>query len=144
MLDERTKKQLKISRAPQVGYDKKTRPLSEMSPDYTDFFGFVPPSLIGGFQCTTCGRKGHYFEVYLKRYTYCTHCKHYDHYSRNGSMKKLTPSKLGIWLLKRQVEDDTLSQAMSHCSLNESPRDPELGKASQSVEHISGSSQQSN
>jgi hypothetical protein len=49
-LDEWTKKQLKISRAQQVSYDKHTRSLSEMSPDYTDFFDFVPPSLIGGIQ----------------------------------------------------------------------------------------------
>jgi hypothetical protein len=59
-------------------------------------------------------------------------------------MKKLTPSELWIWLFKRQVEDDTLSKAMSHCSLNGSPRDLELRKASQPVEQISGSSQRSN
>jgi hypothetical protein len=58
-------------------------------------------------------------------------------------MKKLTPSELGNWLFKRQVEDDTLSQAMSHCSLSESPRDLEYGKASQSVEQTSESSRQS-
>jgi hypothetical protein len=57
MLDEWTKKQLKTSRAQQVDYDKQIRPLSEMSPDYMNFFGFVPPSLIGGIQCTTCGKK---------------------------------------------------------------------------------------
>jgi hypothetical protein len=56
-LDERTKKQLKISIAQQVDYDKQIRCLSEISHDYMDFFGFVPPSLIGGIQCTTCGRK---------------------------------------------------------------------------------------
>jgi hypothetical protein len=55
-------------------------------------------------------------------------------------MKKLTPSELENWLFKRQIEDDTLSQAMSHCSLNESPRDLEYGKASQSVEQTSESS----
>jgi hypothetical protein len=142
-LDEQTKKQLKISGAQQVDYDKQIRRLSEMSPDYTNFFGFVPPPLIGGIQCTTCGEKGHHFEVCLKRYTYCTHCKHYGHYSRNCPMK-LTPSELGIWLFKRQVEDDTLSQAMICCSLNGSPRDLELRKASQPVEQISGSNQQSN
>jgi hypothetical protein len=118
--------------------------LSEMSPNYTDFFGFVLPSFIGGIQCITCGQKGHHFNVCMKQYTYCTHCEHYGHYSRNCMMKKLTPSELGIWLFKRQVEDDTLSQAMSRCSLNGSPRDQELGKASQLVEQISGSSQQSN
>jgi hypothetical protein len=118
--------------------------MSEMSHDYIYFFSFVPPSLIGGIQCTTCGQKGHRFEVCLKRYTYCTHCEHYGHYSRNCLMKKLTPSELGIWLFKRQVEDDTLSQAMSRCSLNGSPRDLELRKASQPVEQVSGSSQQSN
>jgi hypothetical protein len=91
-LDEWTKKQLKTSRAQQIGYDKQTRCLSEMSPDYTDFFGFVPPSLIGGIQCTTCAEKRHHFDVCLKRYTYCTHCEHYGHYSRNWSTKKLTPS----------------------------------------------------
>jgi hypothetical protein len=129
-LDERTMKELKISRAQQIGYDKQTRPLSEMSPDYIDFFGFVPPSLIGGIQCTTCGQKGHHFEVCLKQYTFCVHCEHYDHYSRNCLMRKLTPSELGIWLFERQVEDDTLSQAMSRCSLNGSPTDLELRKAS--------------
>jgi hypothetical protein len=55
-------------------------------------------------------------------------------------MKKLTPSELGIWFFKRQVEDDILSQAMSCCSLNGSPRDLELGKASQPVEQITRSS----
>jgi hypothetical protein len=59
-------------------------------------------------------------------------------------MKKLTPSELGIWLLKRLVEDDTLSQAMSRCSLNGSPRNLELRKASQPVEHTLESSWQSN
>jgi hypothetical protein len=109
-----------------------------------NFFDFVPPSLIGGIQCTTCDKKGHHFEVCLKRYTYYTHCKHYGHNLRNCPMKKLTPSELGNWLFKRQVEDDTLSQDMSHCSLNESPRDLECGKASQSVERTSESSRQSN
>jgi hypothetical protein len=55
----------------------------------------------------------HHFEVCLKRYTYCTQCDHYGHNSRNYPMKKFTPSELGNWLFKRQVEDDTLSQAMS-------------------------------
>jgi hypothetical protein len=141
MLDKWTKKQLKTFGVQQVDYDKQMRCLSEMSQDYMDFFGFVPPSLIGGIQCTTCGQKGHHFEVCLKRYTYCTHCEHYGHYSRNCPMKKLTPSELGIWLFKRQAKDDTLSQAMSRCSLNGSPRDLELRKASQPVEQISGSSQ---
>jgi hypothetical protein len=59
-------------------------------------------------------------------------------------MKKLTPSELGIWLLKRLVEDDTLSQAMSRCSLNGFPRNLELRKASQPVEHTLESSWQSN
>jgi hypothetical protein len=59
-------------------------------------------------------------------------------------MKKFTPSELGIWLFKRQVEDDTLSQAMSRGSLNGSPRDIELRKASQPVEQVSESSRQSN
>jgi hypothetical protein len=144
MLDGWTKKQFKTSGVQQDDYDKKIRPLSEMTPDYTNFFGFVPPSLIGGIQCTTCGKKGHHFEVCLKQYTYCTHCEHYRHNLRNYPMKKLTPSELGNWLFKRQVEDDTLSQAMSHCSLNESPRDLEYGKASQLVEQTSESSQQSN
>jgi hypothetical protein len=53
MLDEWTKKQLKISVAQQVDYDKQIRRLSEISHDYMDFFGIVPPSLIGGIQCTT-------------------------------------------------------------------------------------------
>jgi hypothetical protein len=43
-------------------------------------------------------------------------------------MKKFTPSELGNWLFKRQVEDDTLSQAISHCSLDGSPTDLELRK----------------
>jgi hypothetical protein len=34
-------------------------------------------------------------------------------------------------LFKRHIEDDTLSQAMSHCSLDGSPTDLELEKASQ-------------
>jgi hypothetical protein len=96
-----------------------------------DFFGFVPPSLIGGIQCTTCGKKGHHFKVCLKQYTYCTHCEHYGHNSSNCPMKKFTPSELGNWLFKRHIEDDTLSQAMSHCSLDRSPTDLELKKASQ-------------
>jgi hypothetical protein len=129
-------KQLKISRAQQVGYDKETRPLSETSPNYMDFFGFIPLSLIRGIQCTTCGKEGHYYEVCPKQYTYCTHCEHYGHYARKYPMKKLTLSELGIWLFKRQVEDDTLSQAMSCCLLNGSPTDIELGKASQRVGQI--------
>jgi hypothetical protein len=56
-LDEWTMKQLKISRAQHIGYDKQTQPLSETSLDYMDFFGFVPPSLIEGIQCTTCCQK---------------------------------------------------------------------------------------
>jgi hypothetical protein len=56
-LDERIKKQLKISVAQQVDYDKQIRHLSEISHDYMDFFDFVPPSLIGGIQFTTCGKK---------------------------------------------------------------------------------------
>jgi hypothetical protein len=109
------------------------------------FFGFVPPSLIGGIQCITCGRKkGCHFEVCLKRYTYCTHCEHYGHNSRNYPMKKFTPSELGNWLFKRQVEDDTLSQAMSHCSLDGSPTDLELEKASRPVGQISRSSRRRN
>jgi hypothetical protein len=108
--------------------------MSKISHDYMDFFGFVPPSLIGGIQCTTCGRKkGRNFEVCLKRYTYCTHCEHYGHNSRNCPMKKFTLSELRNWLFKRQVEDDTLSQAMSHCSLDGSPTDLELRKASRPV-----------
>jgi predicted hydrolase (HD superfamily) len=55
-------------------------------------------------------------------------------------MKKFTPSELGNWLFKRQVEDDTLSQVMSHCSLDGSPTDLELRKASQLVGQVSGSS----
>jgi hypothetical protein len=55
-------------------------------------------------------------------------------------MKKFAPSKLGTWLFKRQVEDDTPSQAMSRCSLDGSPIDLELRKASQLVGQISGSS----
>jgi hypothetical protein len=55
-------------------------------------------------------------------------------------MKKFTPSELGNWLFKKQVEDDTLSQAMSHCSLDRSPTDPELRKASQLDGQRSGSS----
>jgi hypothetical protein len=140
ILHKRTKKQLKTFGVQQIDYDKQIQRLSEMGQDYMDFFGFVPPSLIGGIQCTTCGKKGHHFEVCLKQYTYCTHCEHYGHYSRNFLMKKLTPSELGIWLFKRQVEDETLSQAMSHCSLNGSPTDIELRKASQLVEQISESS----
>jgi hypothetical protein len=67
--DEWTKKQLKTYGAQQVVYDKQTTHLSEMSPDYTDLSSFLPPSLIGGIQCTTCHKKGHHFEVCLKRYT---------------------------------------------------------------------------
>jgi hypothetical protein len=59
-------------------------------------------------------------------------------------MKKFTPSELGNWLFKRQVKDDTLSQAMSHCSLDGSPTDLELGKASRPIGQISGSSRQCN
>jgi hypothetical protein len=88
--------------------------------------------------------KGHHFEVCLKWYTYYTHCEHHDHNSRNCPMKKFTPSELGNWLFKRQVEDDTLSQAMSHCSLDGSPTDLELKKASQPVGQISRSSRRCN
>jgi hypothetical protein len=55
-------------------------------------------------------------------------------------MKKFTLSELGNWLFERQVENDTLSQAMSHCSLIGSPTGLELEKASQPVGQISGSS----
>jgi hypothetical protein len=139
-LDEQTKKQLKIAVDQQVDYGKQIRRLSEISHDYMDFFGFVPPFLIGGIQCTTCSKKGHYFEVCLKRYTYCTHCEHYGHNSRNCPMKKFTPLELGNWLFKRQVEDDTLSQAMSRCSLDGSRTDLELRKPSRPVGQISRSS----
>jgi hypothetical protein len=60
-------------------------------------------------------------------------------------MKKFTLSELGNWLFERQVKDDTLSQAMSHCSLIGSPTGLELRKkASQPVGQISGSSRQCN
>jgi hypothetical protein len=59
-------------------------------------------------------------------------------------MKKFTPSELGNWLFKRQVKDDTLSQATSHCSLDGSPMDLELRKSSQPVGQISGSSRRCN
>jgi hypothetical protein len=59
-------------------------------------------------------------------------------------MKKFIPSELGNWLFKRQVEDDTLSQGMSQCSLDGSPTDLELRKASRPVGQISGSSRQRN
>jgi predicted hydrolase (HD superfamily) len=55
-------------------------------------------------------------------------------------MKKFTPSELGNWLFKRQVKEDTLSQVMSHCSLDGSPTDLELEKSSQPVGQITGSS----
>jgi hypothetical protein len=59
-------------------------------------------------------------------------------------MKKFTPSELGNWLFKRQVKDDTLGQAMSRCSIDGSPIDLELGKASQLDGQISGSSRRHN
>jgi hypothetical protein len=68
-------------------------------------------------------KKGHHFDVCLKQYTYCTHCEHYGYNSRNCPMKEFTPSELGNWWFKKQVKDDTLSQAMSHCSLDGSPID---------------------
>jgi hypothetical protein len=55
-LDERTEKKLKIFIAQQVDYDKHIQCLSEISHDYMDFLGIVPPSLIGGIQCTICGK----------------------------------------------------------------------------------------
>jgi hypothetical protein len=59
-------------------------------------------------------------------------------------MKKFTPSESGNWLFKRQVKDDTFSQAMSHCLLDGSPTDLELRKASQPDGQISGSSRRRN
>jgi hypothetical protein len=60
-------------------------------------------------------------------------------------MKKFTLSKLVNWLFERQVENNTLSQAMSHCSLIGSPTGLELEKkASQPVGQISGSSRRRN
>jgi hypothetical protein len=59
-------------------------------------------------------------------------------------MKKFTLSKLGNLLFEKQVEDDTLSQAMSHCSLIGSPTGLELEKASQPVGQILGSSRRRN
>jgi hypothetical protein len=56
-LDEWTKKQLKISVAQQVDYDKQIWHMSKISHDYMDLFGIVPPSLIEGIQCTTCGKR---------------------------------------------------------------------------------------
>jgi hypothetical protein len=101
--------------------------------------------LIGGIQCTTCGNKKiHHFEVCLKRYIYCTHCEHDGHNSRNCPMKKFTLSEFGNWLFKRQVKDDTLSQAISRCSLDGSPTNLELRKASHLVGHISRSSRRCN
>jgi hypothetical protein len=85
-------------------------------------------------------KKGPHFDVCLKRYTYCTHCEYYGHNSRKCPMKKFTPSELGNWLFQRQVKDDTLSQVMCHCSLDGSPTDLELRKASQPVGQVSGSS----
>jgi hypothetical protein len=55
-------------------------------------------------------------------------------------MKKFIPLELGNWLFERQVEDHTLSQAISHCSLDGSPTDLELEKASHPIGHISRSS----
>jgi hypothetical protein len=55
-------------------------------------------------------------------------------------MKNLIPLELGNWLFKRQVEDDTLTQALSRCSLNGSPIYIELKIASQPVEWILESS----
>jgi hypothetical protein len=52
-----SKKQLKTSGPQQDDYDKQIRCLSEISHDYMNFFGFVPPSLIGGIQCTNYGKK---------------------------------------------------------------------------------------
>jgi hypothetical protein len=43
-------------------------------------------------------------------------------------MNKFTLSELGNWLFERQVKHDTLSQAMSHCSLIGSPTGLELRK----------------
>jgi hypothetical protein len=59
-------------------------------------------------------------------------------------MKKFTPSELGNWLFKRQVKDDTLSQAISRCSLDGSPTNLDLRKASQPVGQVSGSSRRRN
>jgi hypothetical protein len=44
-------------------------------------------------------------------------------------MKKFTLSELGNLLFERQVEDDTLSQAMSHYSLIGYPTGLELEKS---------------
>jgi hypothetical protein len=51
--------------------------------------------------------------------------------------------ELGIWLFIAQVEDDSLSKAMSRCLLNRSPTDLELGNKSQPFGQMSGPSQQS-
>jgi hypothetical protein len=59
-------------------------------------------------------------------------------------MKKFTLSEFGNWLFKRQVKDDTLSQAISRCSLDGSPTNLELRKASHLVGHISRSSRRCN
>jgi hypothetical protein len=59
-------------------------------------------------------------------------------------MKKFTLSEFGNWLFKRQVKDDTLSQAISRCSFDGSPTNLELRKASHLVGHISRSSRRCN
>jgi hypothetical protein len=123
-LDEWTKKQHKAPRVQQVGYDeRKQQPLSEISNTYKDFFGFSPPPLSRRIQCTICGQKGHHFEVCLNRHIFCSRCEHYGPYLGKCSMKKLTPLEIGVWLFKRQVVDDTISQAMGSCSLNGFPTD---------------------
>jgi len=121
-LDEQTKKQRETPRAQWVGYSEhKRQPLSEMSHTHRDFFGFVPPSLLGRIQCTTGGQKCNPLDVCLKWGIFSDHCGQYGYYQAKCPMKMLTPSELGFWLFKRQVEDGTHSQAMSRCSLKGFP-----------------------
>jgi hypothetical protein len=108
-----------------------------------DFFGFVPPSLIGGIQCTTYGRKRPFCSLLEAVYILYSLWALWPQFKELPD-EKFTPSELGNWLFKRQVEDDTLSQAMSHCSLDGSPTDLELEKASQPIGQISRSSQRHN
>ena len=155
--DERAKKQCKTSRVQEAcccnkhhGYlcfihqsseaECCLHPSREMSLKQQHLNGPFPKSFTRRIQCTTCGRRSHHFEVCPKKDIVCYHCEQYGHYSNRCPMKKLDPSELGFLLFKRQVEDETLSEAMSYCSIDGSHAS--LENESQPFGHMSRSGQQ--
>ena len=126
------------------GEERCLQPSKGMSYNQQHSSGPFSKPLPGRIQCTTCGRHGHHFEVCPKRDIMCYHCEQHGHYANKCPIKKLDPLELGLLLFKRQVEDETLSEAMSHCSLDGSYASPGNENNSQPSGQMPGSGQQNN